>query len=151
MRQWLKQASDLNRIAENTEPSAIKQAFREINGLNLFLEDKKARLSPRSQSHFPPENIWLALRATKEKAAHAGDNFPENTFLVRFYETARTHFSTKCWSPAACSSKAGTRPTGKTLCIFEISPRRISFLAEKGLAGGSLTTKVVEAARLQSA
>ena len=82
MRQWLKQASDLNRIAKSTEPSVIKQAFREIDGLNLFLKDKKARLSPRSQSHFPPENIWLALRATKEKAAHAGDNFPENTFLV---------------------------------------------------------------------
>ncbi len=83
MRQWLKQATDLNRIAKSAEPSAIKQAFREIDGLNLFLEDKKARLSPRSKSHFPPENIWSALRATKEKAAHAGENLSENTVLVR--------------------------------------------------------------------
>ena len=96
MRQWIKQASGLNRIAKSAEPSVIKQAFREIDGLNLFLEDKKARLSPRSNSHFPPENIWVLLRKSLEKIAHAGENLSENTVLVRFYETARTHFSTKC-------------------------------------------------------
>ena len=82
MRQWLKTAAYLNKITKNTEPSVIKQAFAEIEGLNLFLENKKAWLSPRPASHFPPENIWSALRATREKAALAGDQIRKNTFLV---------------------------------------------------------------------
>ena len=80
MRQWLKQAYDLNRIAKSAEPSAIKQAFAEIEGLNLFLENKKARLSPRPIS--PLKNPWLALRAAKEKAPQRGDNFLKTRFLV---------------------------------------------------------------------
>ena len=71
MRQWIRQASDLNRIVKSAEPSAIKSAFVEIEGLNLFLENKQARLSPRSKSHFPPENIWVWLRQTQEKRAHS--------------------------------------------------------------------------------
>ena len=82
MRQWLKQAYDLNRIAKSAEPSAIKQAFAEIEGLNLFLENKKARLSPRPISHFPPPNSWQALRAAREKTAPEGGNFRKNTVLV---------------------------------------------------------------------
>jgi site-specific DNA recombinase len=82
MRQWLKQASGLNRIAKSAEPSVIKQAFREIDGLNLFLKDKKARLSPRPSSHFPPENIWSALRATKEKTGATRLKSLENPILV---------------------------------------------------------------------
>lgn len=53
MRQWLKQAYDLNRIAKSAEPGAIKQAFAEIEGLNLFLENKEARLRPRPPSVLP--------------------------------------------------------------------------------------------------
>jgi hypothetical protein len=96
MRQWIKQASDLNKITKDTEPSAIKSAFAEIEGLNLFLENKKARLSPRPIPNLPPENPWSALRATREKAALAGDQFRKSCFLVQFYSCARTHFSTKC-------------------------------------------------------
>ena len=82
MRQWLKQASDLNRIAKSAEPSAIKQAFAEIEGLNLFLENKKARLRPRPISALSPPNCWQALRAAREKIAHSGENLSENTVLV---------------------------------------------------------------------
>jgi site-specific DNA recombinase len=92
MRQWLKQAYDLNRIAKSAEPSAIKQAFAEIEGLNLFLENKKARLRPRPPSVLPPPNCWQALCAAREKIAHAGENLSENTVLVRFYAEIRTHF-----------------------------------------------------------
>ncbi|MCB9820050.1 hypothetical protein H6796_01985 [Candidatus Nomurabacteria bacterium] len=43
-------------------------------------------------SAFPPKNIWLALRATKEKAALAGDNSDFSPFLVSIYNEARTYF-----------------------------------------------------------
>ena len=72
MRQWLQQATDLNRIAESGEHSVIKSAFLEMDGLNLFLKTKKAQPTA-APTAFPPKNIWLLLRKAKEKAAHAGD------------------------------------------------------------------------------
>jgi site-specific DNA recombinase len=93
MRQWLKQAYDLNRIAKSAEPSAIKSAFAEIEGLNLFLENKKARLSPRPISALPPPNSWQALRAAREKIAHSGENLSENTVLVPRVRVELTTFS----------------------------------------------------------
>jgi len=71
MRQWLKTAVSLREIAKNAEPMAIKEAFVQIEGLNLFLFKKQARLSPRPISHFPPENIWVWLRQTQEKRARS--------------------------------------------------------------------------------
>ena len=59
-------------------------------------DNQKARLQPRPSSHFPPENIWLALRLAKEKAAHAGDDFQKSLLLAQFYNRARTHFAKKC-------------------------------------------------------
>jgi hypothetical protein len=53
---------------------------------------KKARLRAPEISFSPPENIWSALRATKEKIAQMGDNFLESPILVEFYDFARTHF-----------------------------------------------------------
>ena len=41
------------------------------------------------------ENIWFALRAAK-KTARMGGNFPKSSFLVAFYDYARTHFAKKC-------------------------------------------------------
>ncbi len=67
MRQWLKTAVSLKKIAENAEPTAIKAAFAEIDGLNLFLSKKQARLLPRTNSNSPQENIWVLLRKTLEK------------------------------------------------------------------------------------
>ena len=43
----------------------------------------------------PQKNLWFALRAAKEKAARSGDNFLEKSELERFFEFARTYFSTK--------------------------------------------------------
>jgi hypothetical protein len=82
MRQWLKQAAELKRITKNTEPSAVKSAFVQIDGLNLYLENKKARLSPRPISELPPPNLWVWLRQSLEKTALAGGNFRKNTVLV---------------------------------------------------------------------
>jgi len=47
-------------------------------------------------SFSPPENIWSALRATKEKAALTGDNFQKSPNLAQFYAQARTYFQEKC-------------------------------------------------------
>jgi site-specific DNA recombinase len=69
MRQWLKQASELNKIAKSGEPVAMKQAFSQIEGLDLFLKSKKAQPMAAPTAVLPPENIWSALRASLEKAA----------------------------------------------------------------------------------
>ena len=66
--------SELSKIAKTDDLGEVKRAFLQLDGLNLFLKDKKARLQPYAKSHSPQENIWLALRESKEKAAHAGDN-----------------------------------------------------------------------------
>ena len=81
MRQWLKQAADLNRIAKSGEHSGIKDALLKIEGLNLFLKTKKAQPTA-AQTVSPPKNIWFALRATKEKAALSGDSFQKSTLVV---------------------------------------------------------------------
>ena len=82
MRQWIKQASDLNRIAESGEFGAIKSAFLKMDGLNLFLKTKKAQPTA-APTAFPPKNIWLLLRKAKEKAAHAGDISAKSCNMVR--------------------------------------------------------------------
>ena len=81
MRQWLKQASDLNRTAKSAEPSAIKEAFLKIEGLNLFLKNKTAQPTAAPAIAPSSENIWFALRAAK-KTARMGGNFPKSSFLV---------------------------------------------------------------------
>ncbi len=57
--------------------------------------DKKARLLPRTEAHSPQENLWLALRAAKEKAAHSGDNSEKSLLLAHLYNEARTYFMAK--------------------------------------------------------
>ena len=82
IRQWIKTAVSLKRIAESAQPVAIKQAFSEIDGLNLFLKSKKAQPTA-AQTAPPPKNIWLALRAAKEKTAQRAANSDFSPFLVR--------------------------------------------------------------------
>ena len=61
--------------------------------------------------------------------------------MERFFEFARTHFGAKDWAaqaqPQRLCGQARTRPTRKTLCIFEISPAEFLFSVEKksGLSG----------------
>ena len=81
MRQWLKQASDLNRITKNGEPSAIKDTFLKMEGLNLFLKSKKAQPAAAPEIS-PPSSIWVLLRKTTEKTAHAGGISSKSSFLV---------------------------------------------------------------------
>jgi hypothetical protein len=63
-----------------------------------------------------------------QKAALSGDLSVKSPNLERFFGFARTHFGAKDWAaqaqPQRLCGQARTRPTRKTLCIFEISPRR---------------------------
>ena len=45
--------------------------------------NKNPRIYARQFLHSPQENIWPALRAAKEKAAHSGDKISESSVLVR--------------------------------------------------------------------
>ena len=83
MRQWLKQAVSLCEIAKSGDFVAIKNAYLQIDGLNLFLSYKKAQPMAAQNSFLPPENIWFLLRKTKEKRAQMRSNFPKSSFLVR--------------------------------------------------------------------
>ena len=82
MRQWIKQASDLNGIAKSAKPVTMRQAFSQIEGLNLFLKSKKVQPTAALELS-PPKNIWVLLRKTQEKIAHVGDNSSKSSFLVR--------------------------------------------------------------------
>ena len=96
MRQWLKQAVSYEKIAKSGDFVAIKDAFSKIDGLNLFLNSKKAQPTAAQSSFLPPENIWFLLRKTKEKRAQMRSNFQKSSFLVDFYNSARTYFEEEC-------------------------------------------------------
>jgi hypothetical protein len=57
---------------------------------------KKAQPTAAPDSFLPPENIWDLLRKTQEKRAQMRSNFPKSSFLVEFYNSARTYFEEKC-------------------------------------------------------
>jgi hypothetical protein len=82
MRNWLKQAVSLCEIAKNGSFEAKKNALLQIEGLNLFLKTKKAQPTAAPEISPPLKNPWHALRATKEKAARAGDDFRKSFFLA---------------------------------------------------------------------
>jgi len=82
MRQWLKQAVSICEVAKSGSYADIKQAFLELDGLNLFLKTKKAQPTAAQSSFLPPENIWSALRAAKEKTAQRAANSDFSPFLV---------------------------------------------------------------------
>ncbi len=84
-RQWVTTANSICRITESDDLLAKKELCQEIFGSNLILKTKQAQPKAAHYSFSPPENIWLALRAAKEKAAQMGDNFSESPFLVRSY------------------------------------------------------------------
>jgi len=81
MKKWIETAVSICKIANDTDLFAKKLLCLEIFGSNLVLEHKKARLRAPEISFSPPGNIWLAFRATKEKAAQMGD-ISEKSFLL---------------------------------------------------------------------
>ena len=81
LRQWLKLATSLCEIAKNGSYAQQKDALSQIEGLNLFLKNKKAQPAA-AQTVSPPKNIWSALRAAKEKIALSGDISAKSCILV---------------------------------------------------------------------
>jgi hypothetical protein len=81
-------------VDEQTEHSVIAAACRKMDGLNLFMGNKKIAASGGSKSHSPLKNspvasgngvnnIWLALSAAKQKSAHSGGKSADFTDVVR--------------------------------------------------------------------
>ena len=82
MRNWIETAVSICKIDEMSEHSVIAGAFRQIEGLNLKMKDKKVVASRDSQSHSPQKTLWYALRATKEKAGATRPSVSANCNLV---------------------------------------------------------------------
>jgi len=95
MRNWISFASSISKIAISCEPVAMKQALLQIEGLNLFLSNKKARLKPRAFSYSPQKNHWSALRAALFSAAARPSEKLKSPILVPLYDKARTYFISK--------------------------------------------------------
>ena len=96
MRQWLNKAVSICSVAQNNDFTAKKLFLREIFGLNLFLTNKNVATSGDQSQISPLKNPWQALRAATQKAALSGDKIAISSDLERFFEFARTYFSTKC-------------------------------------------------------
>ena len=75
MTKWLDKAVSICSIAHADDFSAKKTLLREIFGLNLFLTNKNVATRGDQSQISPLKNPWFALRETKEKTAHSGDNF----------------------------------------------------------------------------
>jgi len=56
------------------------------------LKTKQAQPTAAHYSFSPPENIWLALRATKEKRALSHSVSENCPFMVDFYNQVQTYF-----------------------------------------------------------
>ena len=98
MRKWLNRANSICEITKNSDLTAKKALAKEIFGSNLILKSQKAQPTAAPNSFSPPENIWSALRATKEKAALAGDNFQKSPNLAgpEGFEPPNTRTKTWC-------------------------------------------------------
>ena len=83
MKTWLERAVSICKIAESDDLPAKKSLCLEIFGSNLFVTNKSVVVNDDQFLNSPQENIWPALRAAKEKAAHSGDNFRSSFDLVR--------------------------------------------------------------------
>jgi hypothetical protein len=59
----------------------------------FYQKTKKPFVSQTAKSHSPQENIWLALRESKEKERWTRSVSEKSFVLARFYARARTYFS----------------------------------------------------------
>ena len=93
MRQWLKQAVSLYETAKSGSFAEIKKALLQIDGLNLFLETKKAQPRAAQIATHPLKNQWTALRAALELAAKRR-KIEKSFLLVR---AARIELASFAW------------------------------------------------------
>ena len=106
MRNWIETAVSICRVNQKSEHSEIARAFRQIEGLNLKMKNKKVVASRDPKSLSPQENIWLALRATKEKS---GENRPKSLVFSKMVRMKGLEPSRpKAHAPKACVSTNST-------------------------------------------
>ncbi len=68
MAEWIKEAENLPKIAQESNLFAKKVACRTLFGSNLVLANREARVSAPSGKDSPHKNQWAALRAAHELA-----------------------------------------------------------------------------------
>ena len=83
LRSWIETAVSICKVNQKSEHSEIASAFRQIDGLNLKMKNKKVVAFRDAKAPSPQENLWFALRATKEKRALSRSIPPKNRYLVR--------------------------------------------------------------------
>ena len=83
MRKWIEKANSICKITASDNLLAKKSLCLEIFGSNLFLKNKQAQPTAALEISPSSENIWVLLRKTQEKIAHADDNFRISPILVR--------------------------------------------------------------------
>jgi site-specific DNA recombinase len=121
MREWIKTANSICKTAQSADLNGKKALAKEIFGTNLILKSRKAQPTAAHYSLSPPENIWLALRATKEKAALSGDKFqfsPEMAGTAGF-EPATSGTKNRCHT---------IRPRPITICNSSIKINSLTSL-----------------------
>ncbi|MDQ5963297.1 MAG: site-specific recombinase, partial [Patescibacteria group bacterium] len=82
MKQWIETAVSIHKIAKSDDLQAKKSLCLEIFGSNLQMRQKEVVINDEQFPNSPQENLWSALRVTKEKAARQGDNFQFCSDLV---------------------------------------------------------------------
>ena len=75
MREWIKEAENLPKIAREGNLFAKKVAAKEIFGSNLILANREARLCAPSGLESKPKIQWAALRAAHEMSSEKSNCF----------------------------------------------------------------------------
>ncbi|TSC94099.1 MAG: Resolvase protein [Parcubacteria group bacterium Licking1014_1] len=66
MKNWIKEAESIDKIANDSDLFAKKVATKEIFGSNLILQNREARRSAPSETNSPLKTHWAALCAARE-------------------------------------------------------------------------------------
>ena len=79
MKNWIKGAESIDKIANDSDLFAKKVATKEIFGSNLILQNREARQSAPSETNSPLKTQWAALCAAHEKVGKV----PESQIVER--------------------------------------------------------------------
>jgi hypothetical protein len=89
MSEWIKEASSLPKIAQESNLFEKKVAAEKLFGSNLVLANREARLRAPSGKDSSGQTQWAALQAAHQMASKKSSSF----IVVYLYNQARTYFS----------------------------------------------------------
>ena len=127
MREWLKTAVSLCETAKNAEPTEIKQAFLQMDGLNLFFDRQKSAAPAACKISFPPRKHLARTARRQRKRALDALSFQKKfriggeTGIRTLGTVARTHafqactFNHSVTSPSCHLSVALSTPSNEPL------------------------------------